>query len=121
MIAVMLAVFTPAILLRALAIQAAEGTPFFEIAFDCGCGAGVVVIWQKLLTNTALFLAALIGVFSLSRRFCLSMWFARRSPVTEFCHLCGYAVREAKAGLCEKCATPPVLDGTGTSAATPAH
>ena len=33
---VMLLVFSPAILLRALAIRAEEGTPFFEIAFDCG-------------------------------------------------------------------------------------
>jgi len=112
MIALMLAVFTPAILLRALAIQSADGTPFFEIAFDCGCGSGVVVTWKKLLTNSTLFLVTLIGVFSQSRRFCLSMWFARRSPVAEFCHLCGYSVREATAGLCEKCATPPVLDSS---------
>ena len=110
MIALMLAVFTPAILLRALAIQSAEGTPFFEIAFDCGCGSGVVVTWTKLLTNSSLFLVTLIGVFSQSRRFCLSMWFARRSPVAEFCHLCGYSVAEATAGLCQKCATPPAVD-----------
>ncbi len=76
--ALMLAVFTPAILLRALAIHAAEGTPFFQIAFDCGCGAGVVITWQKLLENTTLFLLVVYGVFSLSRRFCLSQWLSRR-------------------------------------------
>lgn len=117
MIALMLAVFTPAILLRALDVHHTVGTPFFQIEFDCGCGTGPVVIWWKLLTNSSLFLVTLIGVFSQSRRFCLSMWFARRSPVADFCHLCGYAVRQATAGLCEKCATPPVLE---REVATPA-
>lgn len=116
-IALMLAVFTPAILLRALAIRSAEGTPFFEIAFDCGCGSGVVITWKKLLTNALLFFVTLIGVFSQSRRFCAAMWFTRRSPAAEFCHLCGYAVREATAGLCGRCATPPVLEGKDASLA----
>jgi len=74
----MLAVFTPAILLRALAVRAEQGTSFFEIKFDCGCGAGVVVIWKKLLENTGLFLLALLALFSRSRRFCLSGWLERR-------------------------------------------
>jgi len=110
MLAVMLAVFTPAIFLRALAIHQSEGTPFFDIAFDCGCGSGVVVIWRKLLANSSLFLVSLIGVFSRSRRFCLSMLFSRKKPVAAYCHLCGYAVDEATAGLCKECATPPVLE-----------
>lgn len=76
--ALMLAVFTPSILTRALAIRAAEGTPFFQIAFDCGCGAGVVVTWHKLLENTTLFLLVVYAVFSMSRRFCLSQWLDRR-------------------------------------------
>lgn len=72
LIAGMLVVFTPAILLRALSIQSAEGTPFMQIAFDCGCGTGEVIIWKKLLSNTGCFLAALIPVFSSSRRWCLT-------------------------------------------------
>ena len=50
LIALMLAAFTPAIFLRAMAIRAELGTPFFQIEFDCGCGAGVVIIWEKLLS-----------------------------------------------------------------------
>jgi len=69
MIAVMLAVFTPAILIRALAIRAETGKSFFEIAFDCGCGSGPVIIWTKLLGNVALFAVALLAMLSRSRRF----------------------------------------------------
>lgn len=70
--AVMLATFTPAILLRALAVMHETGQPFTQIAFDCGCGAGEVIIWKKLLENTGLFVLALIAIFSRSRRFCLA-------------------------------------------------
>lgn len=70
-IALMLAVFTPAIFLRAWEIHSTEGTPFFQIAFDCGCGTGEVIIWQKLLGNAGLLLGSLVAVFSASRRFCL--------------------------------------------------
>lgn len=108
-LAIMLAVFTPAILLRALAIHSAEGTPFFEIEFDCGCGAGVVVTWKKLLENTGLFLLALVPLLSGSRRFCAAMWWERRRPKASYCHLCGYAVDEPVAGLCEACAAPPTF------------
>lgn len=70
-IALMLVVFTPAIFLRAWEIHSTEGTPFLQIAFDCGCGTGEVIIWQKLLGNTGLLLGSLVAVFSASRRFCL--------------------------------------------------
>lgn len=79
-IALMLAVFTPAILMRALAIQTAEGTPFFEIAFDCGCGSGVVITWKKLAENSGLFLAALIPLLSRSRFLCLSVIASKTRP-----------------------------------------
>ncbi len=69
--AIMFVAFTPAIFLRAMSIRAAEGTPFFEIAFDCGCGTGVVIIWKKLLTNGGLFLLSIYALFSRSQRFCL--------------------------------------------------
>ena len=68
----MLAVFTPAILLRALAIRAADGTPFMDIAFDCGCGTGAVIIWKKLLFNATLFLLAILALLSRCRRWALS-------------------------------------------------
>jgi putative oxidoreductase len=76
----MLAVFTPAILLRALAIRAETGIPFFDIKFDCGCGAGVVITWRKLLENTGLIVLALLVLVSQSRRFCLPNLFCRTRP-----------------------------------------
>lgn len=51
---VVLVVFTAAIAVRAMQVMGADGTPFLELAFDCGCGSGTVIIWQKLLFNTAL-------------------------------------------------------------------
>jgi len=67
----MLCVFTPAILLRALALRAQTGESFFTIAFDCGCGSGVVVAWTKLLANSGLLALALLALLSRSTRFCL--------------------------------------------------
>lgn len=72
LMALMLAVFTPAIFLRAIHIVAEQGISFTDVQFDCGCGSGVVVIWQKLLKNTGLLAVALVPLFSRSRRFCLS-------------------------------------------------
>jgi len=71
LLAVMLAVFTPAILMRGLAILAEQGGSFFNVAFDCGCGSGVVVTWKKLLENGGLFLLSLLVLFSASTRFSL--------------------------------------------------
>lgn len=71
MIAAMLVVFTPAIFLRAMNIHNTEGTPFMQIAFDCGCGTGEVIIWKKLLANVGWFVGALVPVISSSRRWCL--------------------------------------------------
>lgn len=109
MLAVMLAVFTPAILLRALNIQQAEGTPFMDIKFDCGCGGGEVIIWTKLLKNTGLFALAVLALLSQTRKFTLDMWLERRKPGPMFCHLCSYAVKHPTKGLCESCLTPPDL------------
>jgi len=78
-IALMLLVFTPAILIRALHIQSELGGSFFKIVFDCGCGSGPVTIWTKLLANIGLFVLALVILVSRSRRFCLATWLDRRS------------------------------------------
>ena len=109
MILVMLLVFTPAVLIHALAIQSETGQSFYEIAFDCGCGSGVEIIWQKLLKNSGYVVLALIALASKSRRFCAALWFERRRPAAAFCHICGYAVRDSVAGLCGGCSTPPSL------------
>jgi uncharacterized membrane protein YphA (DoxX/SURF4 family) len=71
-IAIMLCVFTPAILLRALRMLSDNGGSFFDIKFDCGCGAGEQIIWQKLLSNMGLLALAIIALASRSTRWCLS-------------------------------------------------
>lgn len=101
----MLAVFTPAVLIRALAIRAADGTPFFQIAFDCGCGSGVIYTWKKLLENSMLFILSVYGLISMSRRFCLSHWLDRRRAHPELCQHCGYSLKGAPADLCGPCQT----------------
>ena len=77
----MLAAFTPLVLTRGLELyQAAEGSlTFCQVSFDCGCGAGVVLLCAKLAENVASFLLALIAVTSRSRRFCLSRLLLRRT------------------------------------------
>lgn len=71
-IALMLCIFSPAILLRALEVMREESIAFTEVAFDCGCGTGAETIWIKLLQNLGLFLVALCVVMSRSSRFSLS-------------------------------------------------
>ena len=54
LLSIFLAAFTAAILFRTQLIVQAEDLTFWEVSFDCGCGSGVVVIWQKTLQNAAL-------------------------------------------------------------------
>jgi len=54
-----LILFTGAILWRTLMVMQDTGEAFHTIPFDCGCGSGVVVIWEKLVFNTAL----IVGCF----------------------------------------------------------
>jgi hypothetical protein len=51
MLLVMLVPFSLIVLQRALAIQTAQAIPFCAIRFDCGCGAGEVIVCHKLLEN----------------------------------------------------------------------
>lgn len=76
-IALMLLVFTPAILVRGLHILSEKGGSFFEVVFDCGCGTGPVTIWTKLLGNIGLFTLAVLALVSRSGKLCLSTWLAR--------------------------------------------
>ena len=71
-LAIMLVVFTPAIFLRAMLVHAEDGTPFFQIAFDCGCGGGPVIIWKKLLENLGLLTLAVLALMARSRSFTLT-------------------------------------------------
>ena len=54
MLVAMLVPFTVLLLLRALAMREAGGLPFCAIKFDCGCGAGEVLICRKLAENILL-------------------------------------------------------------------
>jgi len=114
---IMLSVFTPVVFLRAWEIRAQTGVSFFTVAFDCGCGSGVVVIWKKLLENAGLWLLALYALISGSRRFTATLLFERRKPDPDYCHLCGYRVRHARAGLCDRCASPPEFSDTSAEPA----
>ena len=67
----MLVPFTLAVLSRAMAIHAANSIPFCAIRFDCGCGAGEVIVCHKLLENTALVLLATLLLIGRSHRWCL--------------------------------------------------
>ena len=61
---VMLVPFTIVILQRALAIHQNSQGPFCAIRFDCGCGAGEVVVCHKLIENVALMAISGFLVFS---------------------------------------------------------
>jgi uncharacterized membrane protein YphA (DoxX/SURF4 family) len=56
MLVAMLVPFTLIVLKRALAIAAVSGDPFCAVKFDCGCGAGEILICHKLVENTVLLL-----------------------------------------------------------------
>lgn len=103
LIALMLAVFTPAIFLRAMAIHQAEGTPFLQIAFDCGCGTGVVVIWKKLLSNFICFGVAILAVLSRSRRFTLTHLLDLRRVAGTYCRRCGFPLPDGADEYCGNC------------------
>jgi len=67
----MLGPFTWLVLQRALALQAASGSPFCSIRFDCGCGAGEVWICAKLLENLLLIAVCALLVMVREGRFCM--------------------------------------------------
>ena len=71
MLVVMLIPFTVLVLLRALAVRDAGGLPFCAIKFDCGCGAGEVLICRKLAENVLL--TMLSGLLILRRSHRLSL------------------------------------------------
>jgi len=67
----LLAGFTFAIYSRAGVLQAEQQISFCSIAFDCGCGTGVVNACGKLTENGALMLACVLSIAVGARRYCL--------------------------------------------------
>jgi uncharacterized membrane protein YphA (DoxX/SURF4 family) len=70
MLVLMLVPFTIIVFRRALAIAAAHGIPFHTVKFDCGCGAGEVIIWHKMIENGVFFLLACWLISGRGQRFC---------------------------------------------------
>ena len=67
---IMLVPFTVVIVKRALVLAATQGVSFTSIKFDCGCGAGEVVIWHKLIENCLLVFLACLLVAGRGRKWC---------------------------------------------------
>ncbi len=70
-LSILLVVFTIAIQDRGATLAAHDGVSFCAIAFDCGCGGGIVNVCRKIGENLGLLVLALTAVVSRSRRFCL--------------------------------------------------
>jgi uncharacterized membrane protein YphA (DoxX/SURF4 family) len=70
MLVAMLVPFTWAVLARALDVHAAGHLPFCAIKFDCGCGAGEVLICRKLAENALLTGLSVALMFQRHHRFC---------------------------------------------------
>lgn len=97
----MLVVFMVALYSRAESIVRAEGIPFCDVKFDCGCGTGVRIICNKLLENAGLLLLCLLILFSRRRLYCLSSTLSgeRFLPLlaADHCPHCGQVMMHNKA------------------------
>jgi uncharacterized membrane protein YphA (DoxX/SURF4 family) len=71
MLIAMLVPFTAVVFKRALEIAATTHVPFCAIKFDCGCGAGAVLICHKLVENTLLLLLSAWLLAGGGRQLCL--------------------------------------------------
>ncbi len=67
----MLVPFSAIVLHRALALHESMAIPFCAIRFNCGCGAGEVIICHKLLENGFLILISGLLLTTTPRRWCL--------------------------------------------------
>jgi uncharacterized membrane protein YphA (DoxX/SURF4 family) len=67
----MLVPFTLVVLKRALDIAAADHIRFCAVKFDCGCGAGEVMICHKLVENSGLLLLSAWLLMGYGHRLCL--------------------------------------------------
>ncbi len=67
----MLVPFTLLVLRRALEVAGAKGLPFCMVKFDCGCGAGEVLICNKLLENSLLIFVAAALIAGWGRKLAL--------------------------------------------------
>ena len=54
---------------RTAGIMSAEGTPFGQVYFDCGCGFGPTYAWKKLIEDAVFLTFSTFVLFSPSYRF----------------------------------------------------
>jgi hypothetical protein len=73
------------------------------VAFDCGCGSGVVIIWKKLLENLGLFTLAVLLTLSRSRKFTLASLLDRFGFGVRRCPKCGAELTGSPGEICEWC------------------
>jgi hypothetical protein len=71
MLIVMLVPFTIVVFRRALEMAASNHIPFCAVKFDCGCGAGEILICHKLVENTLLLLLSSWLLTGAGRQLCL--------------------------------------------------
>jgi uncharacterized membrane protein YphA (DoxX/SURF4 family) len=71
MLIVMLLVFSPIVVKRALEIAADGHLAFCAVKFDCGCGMGELFICHKLVENTVLLLLSAWLLLGSGTRLCL--------------------------------------------------
>jgi uncharacterized membrane protein YphA (DoxX/SURF4 family) len=76
----MLVPFTLIVLKRALVIAATEHLPLCAVKFDCGCGAGEVIICHKLVENAVLLLLSAWLLTGRGHRLCLRFNLFREKP-----------------------------------------
>jgi uncharacterized membrane protein YphA (DoxX/SURF4 family) len=67
LLAALTVAFTAAIVLRGFGLAATEGKSLCDVAFDCGCGQGVVFFCSKFAENIGLIALALLIALSRSR------------------------------------------------------
>ncbi len=69
----MLTAFTIVITIRAIGMyKTGDFKSFCDVAFDCGCGGGLIGMCRKIPENFGLWLLSWIPFLSASRRFCLA-------------------------------------------------
>ncbi len=79
----MLVPFTWIVLQRALALQTASGLAFCAIRFDCGCGAGEVLICHKLVENGVLIVLSVLLLVWRCPRLCVKYDLVRTGVLVE--------------------------------------
>jgi uncharacterized membrane protein YphA (DoxX/SURF4 family) len=72
----MLVPFTIVVVRRGLEIASAQALAFCAVKFDCGCGAGEILICHKLVENTVVTLLCL-GLMAGKGRL-LALWYPQR-------------------------------------------